>query len=222
MMKRVLMTLLLTTASLQAQVSFDRLLRADGEPQNWLMYSGTFKGHRYSELRQITPDNVRNLEPSGCSGAIAGEFEATRLSSTASLHGPTAQRSRGPRRAGGRVYWVYSHRPSQQARLCCGRVNRGLAILDCSHGYDRWSSAGGECQGSRLIWDVALARPEAGYPDARAAGRQGQGGVGPPEVNTAFAASSRRSMPKPARKCGGSTPSPERSEPSRDTWGGDS
>ena len=50
--------MLLTTVSLGAQVSFDRLLQADREPQNWLTYSGTYLGQRYSQLTQITPDNV--------------------------------------------------------------------------------------------------------------------------------------------------------------------
>ena len=61
--KRALfLILLLATASLQAQVSFERLLRADREPQNWLTYSGTLQSQRFSQLTQITPDNVKNLE----------------------------------------------------------------------------------------------------------------------------------------------------------------
>src|SRR5947207_3742673 len=48
--------------SLQAQVTFDRLLHADREPQNWLTYSGSMLGQRYSPLTQITPGNVKNLE----------------------------------------------------------------------------------------------------------------------------------------------------------------
>ena len=28
----------------------------------------------------------------------------------------------------GRQFWVYSYTPSNKARPCCGRVNRGLAI----------------------------------------------------------------------------------------------
>src|SRR5215472_8266416 len=47
---------------LQAQVSFDRLLHADKEPQNWLTYSGNVWGQRYSPLTQITTANVKNLE----------------------------------------------------------------------------------------------------------------------------------------------------------------
>jgi alcohol dehydrogenase (cytochrome c) len=54
-------TLLLGAASLQAQsqVTFDRILHADREPQNWLTYSGGLFGHRYSPLTQITPANVK-------------------------------------------------------------------------------------------------------------------------------------------------------------------
>ena len=48
--------------SLHAQVTWERLLNASGEPQNWLTHSGTVLGQRYSTLAEITPDNVRNLE----------------------------------------------------------------------------------------------------------------------------------------------------------------
>src|SRR6185295_10352095 len=48
-------------ASLQAQVSFDRVLHADREPQNWLSYSATPFNQRYSGLAQVTVANVKNL-----------------------------------------------------------------------------------------------------------------------------------------------------------------
>jgi len=53
--------ILLTVSVLDAQVTFDRILHADKEPQNWLTYSGTTLGQRYSTLNQITPDNVKDL-----------------------------------------------------------------------------------------------------------------------------------------------------------------
>ena len=45
-----------------AQVTFDRILKAKQEPQNWLTYSGGVLSQRHSELTQITPENVKNLE----------------------------------------------------------------------------------------------------------------------------------------------------------------
>ena len=60
--RALLLMLLLAAAVPQAQVSFERLMRADREPQNWLTYSGTMQSQRFSQLAQITPENVKNLE----------------------------------------------------------------------------------------------------------------------------------------------------------------
>ena len=61
-MKRILVIVVLLSAAVHAQVSYERLLRPGAEPHNWLTYSGTYAGHRYSTLTQITPENVRDLE----------------------------------------------------------------------------------------------------------------------------------------------------------------
>ena len=45
--------------SLFAQVTYDRLLHADNEPQNWLTYSGGYASHRYSPLDQINATTSR-------------------------------------------------------------------------------------------------------------------------------------------------------------------
>ena len=45
-----LLLLFLLPSSAAAQVSFDRLLRADEEPENWLTYSGSYKSQRHSQL----------------------------------------------------------------------------------------------------------------------------------------------------------------------------
>ena len=44
------------------QVTFERIVSADREPQNWLSYSGTIFNQRHSLLTQITPANAKNLE----------------------------------------------------------------------------------------------------------------------------------------------------------------
>jgi alcohol dehydrogenase (cytochrome c) len=49
MLVRALLPLLCVYA-MQAQVTFDRLLHADKEPQNWLTYSGSVNSQRYSTL----------------------------------------------------------------------------------------------------------------------------------------------------------------------------
>src|SRR5947207_6387085 len=45
-----------------ANVTFDRLLKSNQEPQNWLTYGGNLASNRYSELTEITPANVHDLE----------------------------------------------------------------------------------------------------------------------------------------------------------------
>jgi alcohol dehydrogenase (cytochrome c) len=52
----------LAGGSLFGQVSYERLLHASREPQNWLTYSGNYSSQRYSALNQITPANVKQLD----------------------------------------------------------------------------------------------------------------------------------------------------------------
>jgi alcohol dehydrogenase (cytochrome c) len=43
-------------------MTFDRALQVDKEPQNWLLHHGNFAGHRFSALKDINTDNVKNLK----------------------------------------------------------------------------------------------------------------------------------------------------------------
>jgi alcohol dehydrogenase (cytochrome c) len=45
-----------------AEVTSDRLMNADKEPQNWLMNHRTYDGQRYSPLDKVNKDNVKNLK----------------------------------------------------------------------------------------------------------------------------------------------------------------
>ena len=69
---------LLTMASsaLAADVTPQRLLNPDKEPQNWLMNHRTYDGQRFSPLARINRDTVRNLKlayavPLGGGAALA-------------------------------------------------------------------------------------------------------------------------------------------------------
>ena len=42
-------------------VTYERLLHAEAEPQNWMMYWGNYHGNHYSTLNQITAANVGRL-----------------------------------------------------------------------------------------------------------------------------------------------------------------
>jgi alcohol dehydrogenase (cytochrome c) len=152
-----------------AQVTFDRIVRAAAEPQNWLTYSGDLFSRRYSPLTQITPANVKNLELQWVFQALSLEkFEATPLAVDGVLF--TVQPPNDVVAidgATGRIFWTYSYKPSAQARPCCGRVNRGLAILGdrLFMGTIDGRLIAVDAKSGRQIWNVAVAgaRPEAGY-----------------------------------------------------------
>ena len=44
-----------------AEVTSERLLNPDKEPQNWLMNHRTYDGQRFSPLARINKENVKNL-----------------------------------------------------------------------------------------------------------------------------------------------------------------
>lgn len=159
--------MLLAAASLQAQVPYERILRANQEPQNWLTYSGNYNGQRYSTLNQITPENVRNLELQWIFQARSLEkFEATPLVVDGIMYTVQAPNDVVALDAAtGRVFWAYSYTPEQTARPCCGRVNRGVAI----HGDTLFMAAidahliAIDAKNGRPLWNVKVAKPESGY-----------------------------------------------------------
>jgi alcohol dehydrogenase (cytochrome c) len=154
----------------QAPVTFERLLKSDSEPQNWLTYSGSLSGNRYSLLKQITPDNVKNLELQWVNQVLSrgdrDKWEATPLVVEGVMY-----TVRPPNEVvaldavTGRIFWVYTHTPADTSRVCCGRVNRGLAILgDLLYmGTIDGRLLALNAKTGALVWNVPVGRPEAGY-----------------------------------------------------------
>jgi glucose dehydrogenase len=61
-------------------VLYERLLHADQEPGNWLMYSGGYRSWRFSPLDQIHTGNVKNLRAKWIfQGHSPEKFETTPL-----------------------------------------------------------------------------------------------------------------------------------------------
>src|ERR1700737_4887784 len=117
--------------SARAQVTPERLLDSSKEPQNWLTYSGDYAGHRFSALDQINTGNAHVLVPKWAYQTMAGgKFETTPLVVDGVLYG-TGQDDRAfalDARTG-RPIWQYQRALPSDIRPCCGRVNRGVAIL---------------------------------------------------------------------------------------------
>src|SRR5213079_1354174 len=147
------------------------ILRADREPQNWLTYSGGVFSQRYSMLTQVTPANVKNLElqwvfQTRAPAEATEKFEATPLVVDGVMYTVLAPNHVVALDAAtGRVFWMYSPRLSPLARVCCGRVNRGLAILGETlfMGTIDGHLIAIDAKNGKPIWDVALSKPELGY-----------------------------------------------------------
>src|ERR1700757_4200883 len=61
MSTKFLVLILCMAGLVRAQVTYERILKAESEPQNWLTYSGSYKSWRYSKLDQINRSNVADL-----------------------------------------------------------------------------------------------------------------------------------------------------------------
>jgi alcohol dehydrogenase (cytochrome c) len=166
-MTRIALAFVLAAGVLSAQVSFDRILQAGQEPQNWLSYSGGVDSQRYSALSEIKPDNVKNLELKWVFQSRSTEkFEATALVVDGILYTVQAPNDVvAIDAATGRVFWIYSYVPSTEARPCCGRVNRGLAILGNTLFMATIDAhlIAIDAKTGHPIWNTQIARPEAGY-----------------------------------------------------------
>jgi alcohol dehydrogenase (cytochrome c) len=121
-------------------VTYERILKARLEPQNWLTYYGAYDGQRYSPLDQITTENVRSLAPAwvfqcGSAGIIAGAttyaFEAAPIVVDGVMYVSGwdgwvwALDART-----GQELWRYKHAIPYDVSLCCGNVNRGVAVAE--------------------------------------------------------------------------------------------
>ena len=150
-----------------AQVTEERLLNAAQESHNWLTYSGGYSSIRHSGLDQIDPSNVGDLGLAWIFQAQSLEnFTATPLVVDGVMYVTQAPNDVVAIDAKtGRVFWVYEYIPSPDARPCCGRVNRGLAILGETlfmATIDAQLLAIDAVNG-RPIWKTAVADPAKGY-----------------------------------------------------------
>jgi alcohol dehydrogenase (cytochrome c) len=119
-------------------VTYERILNARSEPENWLTYYGAYNGQRYSPLDQINTGNVKRIGPAwmfqaGTSGMIAGAstyaFEAAPIvvDGVMFLSGWDGWLWALDAKTG-QEFWRYKHAVPYDVSLCCGNVNRGVAV----------------------------------------------------------------------------------------------
>src|SRR5690606_37829135 len=162
----VLAASLLLACTVQAQVSFEQQLRADDQPHNWLSYSYSLNNQRHSALKQINLRTAGALELQWVWQARSLEkFEATPLVVDGVLYTVQAPNDVVALDAAtGRPFWTYHHEPAP-ARTCCGRVNRGLAILGDTlfMGTIDAHLLAIDARSGTLLWDTVVADAAAQY-----------------------------------------------------------
>jgi alcohol dehydrogenase (cytochrome c) len=148
-----------------AAVDFARIVRARAEPQNWLTYHGTYDGQRFSALDQINRANVASLRSawvfqSGAVGLIAAPATYALQATPLVVDGVMFLSGFDGNvwaldAATGDLLWHYQHAVPLDAPLCCGNVNRGVAV---ARGKVFYATANGhllalDAGSGRLVWD---------------------------------------------------------------------
>jgi len=148
-------------------VSWERLMNAADEPENWLMYSATLDAQRHSRLTQVNTGNVSNLELKWAYQIP----EIDRAETTPLVVDGIMFITEAPSNlvavdaVTGRQYWRYDHELPDDLRICCGRNNRGVAIL----GETLYMSTldahlvAIDARTGNVRWDVEVADYSKGY-----------------------------------------------------------
>src|SRR5512133_3464603 len=111
---------LAATLHAQSAVTSERIQASAKEPQNWLTYSGSYNGQRYTTLGQITPANVKNLNLEWVfqvrSLGAADKFEATPLVVDGVMYTVSPPNDVVALDAvTGRQFWRYNYNVAQEA-----------------------------------------------------------------------------------------------------------
>ena len=148
-------------------VTWERLLNAADEPENWLMYSGTLDSQRFSGLDQIHNRNVGDLELKWAHQIP----QLDRAETTPLVVDGVMFITEAPSNvvavdaATGRPYWRYDHELPDDLNICCGRNNRGVAILGDTLYMSTLDArlVAIDARTGNLVWSKEVADYRAGY-----------------------------------------------------------
>ncbi|HEX8693471.1 MAG TPA: PQQ-dependent dehydrogenase, methanol/ethanol family [Longimicrobium sp.] len=215
-------------------VTSERIARARSEPQNWLTYYGAYDGQRYSPLDQINTGNVARLRPAwvfqtGVIGLVANpatySFEAAPIVVDGVMYvsgwdGYVWALDA----ASGRLLWQYRHPIPLDVPLCCGNVNRGVAVaqgrvfvatqngqlvaLDAANGRPVWQQTFVDVRAGESATLAPLVVKNLVIVGSSGAEYGVRGHIDAFDLRTGARVWRRYNVPKPG-------------EPGADTWGGD-
>jgi len=156
-----------TSALIDAQVPYSRLLRAASEPQNWLTYAGSYKSQRYSALDQINRQNVSRLKVAWAYQTRPGVVETSPLVADGIMYvtePPSTVTALDVR--SGRPVWSYTPAiPPDVIVIGSPPVNRGVGILDDTVflGTVNGHLTALDARSGGVRWDVTVQDNKSGY-----------------------------------------------------------
>ena len=114
----------------EAGVTGDMLKAGTADPASWLLYGGDYKGYRHSPIKSLNPAAAKKLKaawsfPTG----TTGQFEASPVIYGGVMYVTTSyNRVFALDAKTGALLWRYDYPLPEGLRVCCGPVNRGVAI----------------------------------------------------------------------------------------------
>ena len=116
-----------------AQMSYERIVNADQEPEHWLTHSGNYASHRHTTLDQITRDNVDQLKVAWVYQVRRSGFIETPplvVDGVMYLTEPPCTVAALDLRTGRRLWSWSPVLPNNVVTIGFPSVNRGVALLD--------------------------------------------------------------------------------------------
>jgi alcohol dehydrogenase (cytochrome c) len=155
-------------AQAQTPVPYERIVKSDSEPANWLTYGGNYYDQRFSGLKQLTPRNVAGLklawayQPSRPAGnvetspiVVDGIMYVTEPPSTV-----TALDAHN-----GAKLWTWSPILHNVVAIGLFQTNRGVAVMD-NRVYVATIDAhlvALDAKSGAVIWNTVVADNKLGY-----------------------------------------------------------
>lgn len=149
-------------------VSYARLLEAREEPRNWLTYSGTYDGHRHSGIDLAKAENIQGLRLRWIHQlqTVENVIETTPIVVDGIMYLTEPPNNvLALDAATGKELWRYEREVPRGLTACCGKVNRGLAVLGNrlymgtldAHLISLDATTG------KIVWDVTVADYRSGH-----------------------------------------------------------
>jgi alcohol dehydrogenase (cytochrome c) len=144
------------------------LSSARNRTDQWLTYSGALDGWRHSPLDEITPSNVSRLQLLWAHqfGAEDGNIQATPIVADKTIFITEPPNNVVALDAEtGREIWKYVRRLPEELPVCCGRVNRGLAVLGNKLFLGTLDAklVALDARTGEVQWEVEVADPSEGF-----------------------------------------------------------